>query len=180
MIRAALLIGVVLIGVGAAVIVQHRLIHPASETPRKIITNRFPEGWESAPVVEYKNPEPRPSEMPPTSTNELIAVAPPAEQPRQTPRQRSDAVFNDAQIASLKKRLELTKEQEPYWQQVEASLRDVVWDPNHGIGATLEPSTLDRLKKAAARFITTLNAKQRSELQGLANIVGLRLNGQAP
>ena len=44
-----------------------------------------------------------------------------------------NAVFNDAQIASMKDRLELTKEQQPYWQAVEAWLREVVWDRSRGV-----------------------------------------------
>ena len=88
--------------------------------------------------------------------------------------------MNDAQIASMKDRLELTEEQEPYWQAVEASLREVVWDRSHGgRPRLLEPSSLERFKEAAAPFVATLSAKQRSEIQALANIVGLRLNGQA-
>ena len=85
-------------------------------------------------------------------------------------------MFNDAQIASMKDRLELTKEQEPYWQEVEASLREVVWDRSHGDRPRLEPSSLERFKEAAAPFVATLSAKQRSEIQALANIVGLQLN----
>jgi hypothetical protein len=57
-------------------------------------------------------------------------------------------------------------------------LREVVWDRSQGGLATLESSSFERFKKAAGRFMATLNAKQRSELQGLANIVGVRLNGQ--
>ena len=85
-------------------------------------------------------------------------------------------MFNDAQIASIKNRLKLTEEQEPYWQEVEASLREVVWDRSRGDRPRLEPSSLERLMEAAAPFVATLSAKQRSEIQALANIVGLRLN----
>ena len=61
---------------------------------------------------------------------------------------------------------------------VEASLREVVWDRSGGVLRTrLEPRSLERLKQAAAPFVPTLSAKQR---EALANIVGLRLNGQIP
>jgi hypothetical protein len=40
----------------------------------------------------------------------------------------------------------------------------------------LEARSLERFKETAAPFVATLNAKQRSEIQALANIVGLQLN----
>ena len=180
MIRVALFGVVIVIVVGATVIVADRLINPA-ETPNETITSRFPGGWGSAPVVEYKKPLPWPSAMSQMSTDEFIAAATAVERlrPPQRPPQRADAVFNDAQIASMKDRLELTEKQEPYWQKVEASLREVVWDRRHGGRPRLEPSSLERFKEAAAPFVATLSAKQRSKIEALANIVGLRLNGQA-
>ena len=110
-------------------------------------------------------------------TDEFIAAVT-SVQRRQPPRspQPANAVFNDAQIASMKHRLELTKEQEPYWQTVEASLRKVIWVRSHGERPRLEPSSLEQLKEAAAPFVDKLSAKQQSELQELANIVGLPLN----
>ena len=87
-------------------------------------------------------------------------------------------MFNDAQIASIKDRLELSEEQKASWQAVEASLREVVWDRSGGVLRTrLEPRSLERLKQAAAPFVPTLSAKQRSKIEALANIVGLLLNG---
>ncbi len=180
MIRVALIGVVIVIVVGATVIVVYRLINPA-ETPNETITSRFPEGWGSAPVVEYKKPLPWPSAMSQMSNDEFIAAVTAVERLRPPPRppQPADAVFNDAQIASMKDRLELTEVQEPHWQAVEASLREVVWDRSHGGRPRLEPSSLERFKEDAVPFVATLSAKQRSEIQALANIVGLRLNGQA-
>ena len=171
MIRVALFGVVTVIVVGAIVIVADRLINPA-ETPNETITSRFPEGWESAPVVEYKKPLPRPSAMPQMSTDEFIAAVTAVQRLRPPPRrpQPANAVFNDAQIASIKGR---------YWHEMEASLREVVWDRTHGNRPRLGPSSLERFKEAAAPFVATLSAKQRSEIEALANIVGLRLNGQA-
>ena len=134
-----------------------RLINP-SETPNETITSRFPEGWGSAPVVEYKKALARPSAMSQMSTAEFVAAVTALERLRPLPRptQPANAVFNDAQIASMKDQLELTKEQQPYWQAVEASLREVVWDRSRGVRPRLEPSNLERLKQAAAPFVATL------------------------
>jgi hypothetical protein len=181
MIRVALFVAVgIVIVVGATVILANRLINPAG-TPSETITSRFPEGWESASVVENKKPLPWPSAMSQISNDEFTAAVAALKRMRPPPRppQPADAVFSDAQIASVKDRLELTEEQKPYWQEVEASLREVVWDRSHGYRPRLEPSSLERFKEAAAPFVATLSAKQRSEIQALANIVGLRLNHEA-
>ena len=181
MIRVALLGVVIVIVVGATIMVAGRLINPA-ETPSETITSRFPEGWEAAPVVEYKRPQHWPSAMPRMSADEFIAAVTaverrrPPQGPPPRPPQPVAAVFNDAQIASIKDRLKLTEEQEPYWQEVEASLREVVWDRSRGDRPRLEPSSLERFMKAAAPFVATLSVKQRSEIQALANIVGMRLD----
>ena len=73
----------------------------------------------------------------------------------------------------------MTEEQEPYWQAVEASLREVVWERSHGLRPRLEPSRLAQFKEVAAPFVATLSAKQRFKIDALANIVGVRLNLQA-
>ena len=177
MIRVAALFGVavVILVVGAILIVAHRLINPA-ETPNQTITSRFLEGWRSG--LEYKKPLVWPPAMSQISTAEFIAAVTAIELLRRPPRlpQPADAVFNDAQIASIKDRLELSEEQKQSWRAVEASLRELVWDRRN---ARLEPSSLERLKQAAAPFAPTLSAKQRSKIEALAKIVGLRLNGLA-
>jgi hypothetical protein len=177
MIRVALFGVVIVIAACATVILADRLINRTG-TPSETIASRFPEGWESAPVVEYKKRLPWPFGILRMSTAEFIAAVTAVERLRPPPRppQPPDAVFNDAQIASMKDRLELTKEQEPYWQKVEASLRDVVWDRSHGDRPRLEPRSLERFKEAAAPFVATLSAKQQSVIQALANIVGLQLS----
>ena len=48
---------------------------------------------------------------------------PPRPQARRPQAGASNAVLNDSQIASIKKRLSLTPEQERYWPAVEAELR---------------------------------------------------------
>ena len=93
------------------------------------------------------------------STDEFIAAVASLERLRPPPRlpQPANAVFN---------RLELTEEQQPYWQAVEASLREVVWDRSHGVRQRVDPSRLEQLKQAAAAFRATLSAQQRSKIQG--------------
>ena len=177
MIRVALFGVVLVIVVGASAIVADRLLHPA-ESANEIVTSRFPEGWEFAPVVEPEKPPSFAPALPRMSTDEFLAAVTAVGRPRPAPRPPPprDAVFNDAQIASIKNRLELTEQQEPYWQAVEASMREVVWDRSHGSRPRLEPNSLERFKQAVAPFVATLSARQRSAVEALAAIVGVRLN----
>ena len=181
MIRVALFGAVVVIVAGMTAILAP-LLTDTADAPNEAIASRFPEGWEAASVVEYKKPLSRPPAMLRMSTNEFVAAVTAVERLRPPPRrpQPANAVLNDAQIASMMGRLKLTKEQIPYWQKVEASLREVVWERKHGDRPRLEPSSLERLKEAATPFVATLSAKQQSEIQGLANMVGLRLDQPRP
>jgi hypothetical protein len=179
MIRVALFGVAIVTAVGAAVIVAGHLMDPG-KTPNESIAGRFPEGWESAPVIEYKKPQPGAPTQPWVSTmsrmssDEFVGALTAIQRLR--PPQPADAVFNDAQIASIKARLQLKKEQEPYWRVVEASLRQIVWDRSHRDRPRVEANSLERLKEAAAPLVATLNARQQSEIQALASIVGLKLN----
>ena len=180
MIRIALIVVVAAIVAGAAVMVTERLMtnRAGTGTPSEPFGNRFPDGWESAPVVEYKKPPPPwPSAVSRLSADEFAAAVTALERLRPQPRppQPADAVFNDAQIASIKGRLKLTREQEAYWQPVEATLRQVVWDRRGG-RARVDAASLARFQEAAGPFLATLSGKQQSEIQALANIIGLRLN----
>jgi hypothetical protein len=137
MIRVALFGVVIVILVGSIVFVAGRLINQINpaEPANEAITSRFPEEWGSAPVVEYKKPLAWPSAVSQMSTAEFVAAVTAVERPRPQPRppQPADAVLNDAQITSIRDRLELSEEQKPSWQAVEASLREVVWDRRHGV-----------------------------------------------
>jgi hypothetical protein len=178
MIRVALFGVAIVTAVGAAIIVAGHLMDPG-ETPNESIAGRFPEGWESVPVIEYKpqagiSTQPWVSTMSRMSSEEFVGALTAIQRLRPPP--PADAVFNDAQIASIKARLQLKKEQEPYWREVEASLRQIVWDRSRRDRPRVEANSLERLKEAAAPLVATLNARQQSEIQALASIVGLKLN----
>jgi hypothetical protein len=176
MIRIVVIGALAVIAAGAAAMLAPRLIKRA-EPPVSAIIARFPEGWDTAPVVEYRKPLRWPSGVPQLSADDFVAAVTALERlhPPQRPPQPADAVFSDAQIASIKDRLRLTPEQELYWQPVEDSLRQVVW--NRGGGrARLETMSLARFQEAARPFLETLSARQRSEIQALAAIIGLRID----
>lgn len=100
---------------------------------------------------------------------------------------RSSNVLNDAQIASIKRRLKLTAEQERMWPAVEAALRKIVYTKNamnsqtHAAqsgrppAAYIDPSSAEvkQLKAAALPLLMRLNDEQKREVKMLAYVMGL-------
>ena len=99
---------------------------------------------------------------------------------------RPGAVLNDAQIASMKRRLNLTPDQERMWPSVEAALRNLSYAKN-GQGAprgardaaqavaSVDPDGADvqNLKSAAIPLIMSFNDDQMRELQSISRVAGL-------
>lgn len=100
---------------------------------------------------------------------------------------RSDNVLNDAQIASIKRRLHLTAEQEQMWPAVEAALRKIVYTKTAMNAAAhvasssgsrmayIDPGSaeIQQLKYAALPLIMRLNDEQKREVKMLAYVMGL-------
>jgi hypothetical protein len=94
-------------------------------------------------------------------------------------------VLNDTQIASIKRRLHLSPDQEQMWPAVEAALRSIAYsksrDGHHRGGATsAEVASLDPygpevqgLKSAAFPLIMSFSDEQRSEVRTIAHVMGL-------
>jgi hypothetical protein len=91
-------------------------------------------------------------------------------------------VLNDAQISSIKKRLNLTRDQERYWPAVEAELRKMEYKrgangkPAQGARmAQVDMSRVDveGLKSAGFPLVMSFNDDQRRELKSLAHLLGL-------
>jgi hypothetical protein len=96
------------------------------------------------------------------------------------PTHRSNAVLNESQLASIKRRLNLTREQERYWPPVEAELRKLEYkkDPKSPQGtrtAAVDMSkvNVEGLKSAGFPLIMSFNDDQRQELKSLAHLLGL-------
>jgi hypothetical protein len=99
---------------------------------------------------------------------------------------RPGGVLNDAQIASIKQRLNLTPEQEKMWPAVEAALRKIVYTKNamsprvpaaQSGGermAYIDPTSpeVQQLKSATLPLIRRLN-DQRREVKMMAYVMGL-------
>jgi hypothetical protein len=98
-------------------------------------------------------------------------------------RRDSGALFNDAQLASIKGRLKLTSDQEQYWPAVESALRAIGWRAAHpntmGNGQTrlaaIDPDSTEvqQLKSAAFPLIMSMNDDQKREVRTLAQVMGL-------
>jgi hypothetical protein len=97
---------------------------------------------------------------------------------------RPGAVLNDAQIASIKRRLNLTPDQERMWPSVEAALRNLTYaktGPHKGgrdaaqAVASVDPAGADvqNLKSAAIPLIMSFSDDQMRELQSITRVAGL-------
>lgn len=97
--------------------------------------------------------------------------------PRHGGRASPASLLNEAQIASIKERLNLTPDQQKLWPSVEAALRSVAWRGNPdklgSKSATLDRKGVEKLKVALIPFLKTLNAAQKDELRMIAHLVGI-------
>ena len=110
-------------------------------------------------------------------------------EPQRAASQRG-AVLNEAQIASIKERLNLTPSQERMWPAVEAALRDLAYKKpvagaqkpapgnaaqGNAARATLDPNGAEvaRLKSAAIPLVMSFDYEQKRELRTLAHLIGL-------
>ena len=95
------------------------------------------------------------------------------------PMHRSNAVLNESQIASIKKRLNLTRDQERYWPAVAAELRKMEYkkDPKSPGSRTaaidMSKLNMDGLKSAGFPLVMSFNDDQKRELKSLAHLLGL-------
>jgi hypothetical protein len=143
-----------------------------------------------------------PIALSPVTTASIDPVAPPAVEPEarsklavakletpNTPKtrhatNRPGSVLNDAQIASIRQRLNLTPDQAPLWPAVEAALRKIAYAKNAAVPVHSAPAgamayvdansaEVQELKYAALPLIMRLNDDQRREVKSMAHVMGL-------
>ncbi len=136
---------------------------------------------------------------PPAAVAPPLAKAAPGPHPRAEPKAATSAaddasrrinrpglLLNDAQIASIKRRLHLTPDQESMWPAVEAALRNVAYaqtrsahrhDAPQGAAqlASADPDSVEvqGLKSAAIPLIMSFSDEQKNEVRSLAHVMGL-------
>jgi hypothetical protein len=153
--------GALMAGLMQAKVQQVALFTPDSAAPNSVTLA-------AAPVTEATLPAPQSPKQAGVSTR----------------RTRPNALLDDVQIASIKKRLSLTPSQERMWPAVEAELRKLSYvQPPQEKGAKGKPkppptidlssTELERLKNAAAPLIMSFSADQKDELRTMARITGL-------
>ena len=143
-------------------------------------------------VMAAKAPLPRPrpkmaavdsaAQAAPAATTASQATAAPAAPAKQAavahkPAAKSNAVLNPAQLASIKRRLNLSPDQERYWPAVEAELRKMEYKkgPNDTRTAAIDTSKMDvnGLRTAGFPLVMSFSDDQRRELKSLAHLLGL-------
>jgi hypothetical protein len=127
-----------------------------------------------APMAEAATPKPvgQPKIALASASSKPAILAP------SKPAVRSNAVLNDSQIASIKKRLNLTPSQERHWPAVEAELRKMEYKKDKSAGtrtAQIDMSKVDveGLKSAGFPLVMSFSEEQRRELKSLAHLLGL-------
>jgi hypothetical protein len=132
----------------------------------------YPLGTEKASPASVEAPErPRPA---------VAALGKPAVAAATRSAHRSNAVLNDSQIASIKRRLNLTPDQERYWPAVEAELRKMEYkkdqkSPQGTRTAAVDMSkvNVEGLKSAGFPLVMSFRDDQKQELKSLAHLLGL-------
>ena len=91
---------------------------------------------------------------------------------------RPGYLLDDAQIASIKRRLHLTPDQEQMWPAVESALRQIAFAKAreaHRRGGSLDPNSAEvqDLKSAAIPLLMSFSSEQKDEVRNLAHVMGL-------
>ena len=138
-----------------------------------------PQTWASRQIAELSGAHADPAAASAAGQRNGSIMAGPAGRPTPAPRAKHQpaTLFNDAQIASIKERLNLSRDQQRYWPSVESALRYIGWrHSRERPGAqppTLDPDDVERLKVAAVPLIMNLREDQKREVRMLAHVMGL-------
>jgi hypothetical protein len=157
----------------------------AAAMPQPTLQVASAEDVGSAPAPNAA-PPPLPAAAP---SNSEIKRAPPAEAKpvAVAARRRADRpgfVLDEAQISSIKRRLNLTPDQERMWPAVEAALRNLAYtnarlthrrgdDKSQLAAADPNSTEVQDLKSAAIPLLMSFNTEQKDEVRNLAHVMGL-------
>jgi hypothetical protein len=133
----------------------------------------------AAPAPEAPAQTKAATAQPPAAPAKLALASVSAKPAVAKPAHRSNAVLNDSQIAGIKKRLNLTPDQERYWPAVEAELRKMEYHKKPTQGGSrmaqvdMSKVNVEGLKSAGYPLVMSFNDDQRRELKSLAHLLGL-------
>src|SRR5262249_36640431 len=138
------------------------------------------------PIVAATEPAPTAVEAPAdnkpeTAAQPKITLASASSKPVNVapkPVHRSNAVLSPSQIASIKRRLALTPDQERYWPAVEAELRKMEYKKDKAQGSRaaqidMSKVNVEGLKSAGFPLVMSFSDDQRRELKSLTHLLGL-------
>ena len=147
---------------------------PAAAPERRMVQMASLDGI-APPAVNAANSLPRPAAGP--------AVKPSAAGAHPAAASRAGYMLDDAQIASIKKRLHLTPDQERMWPAVEVALRNMAYKRTQQAAArgaarnmqaaAVDPEAVEGLKSAAVPLIMSFSSEQKEEVRSLAHVMGL-------
>ncbi len=117
-------------------------------------------------------------------TDAVTTLAVWTEDDKARPPPSHNALFNEAQITAIKRRLKLNRKQERYWPPVAVSLRSIGWKNSGRVRRdgviqagtkVIDPNSkeIQRLMAAIGPLIKSLNNDQKSEVRLLMNVMGL-------
>lgn len=134
--------------------------------------------WAMATPLPLPPPRPKMASLasaPAATATTVTAAATPA---KPKPVAHSNAVLNGTQLASIKRRLNLTPDQERYWPAVEAELRKMEYKKvpkGDTRTASIDMTKMDvhGLRTAGFPLVMSFNDEQKRELKSLAHLLGL-------
>jgi hypothetical protein len=140
--------------------------------PNPTYPTTTPSDAEVAPPTPASIPDATPAPVT-SGTSELAAAA--------TRRNyvRPSAVLSDGQIASIKRRLKLTPQQQQMWPAVEVALRSLSYpkksDGSHKNGSAIDKNSPEvlQLTSAAYPLVMSFSDDQKRELHDIAHVAGL-------
>jgi hypothetical protein len=165
----------------------------------KVADDRFPAGQSAGLQLASLQPADMPrNDLAPAPAAKPMAFAPPTQHVEPAPQvvlpqpkperpkaaaAPSNAILDDAQIASIKRRLRLTSQQAEYWPAVEIALRNLAHQqaiatrkrPSHKPPPPLDVNSAEvqRLIEAAMPLLRQLREDQKREVRTLVRVLGL-------
>ena len=157
----------------------------SSDVHQLALLNLNPSDPEAA--VPAALPEAEPAEPAAGPVLASASATPEIPKPTARPKKANAApthnVLNDAQIASIKQRLRLTRDQEAYWPAVEAALREIAWNKaqrarrqtvaQSAQAIDVNSPPVQKLKSAAFPLLMSFSDEQKQEVRELVQVIGL-------
>jgi hypothetical protein len=149
-----------------------RMVTLASADPGMLFSPQPTYAANDAAAPTTIEAQPKPAAAAPAPKVAVASLAPKPPKPK-----RSNAVLNESQLASIKRRLNLTAEQERYWPAIEAELRKMEYTKSQGGSRTasidMSKVNVEGLKSAGFPLVMSFSDDQRRELKSLTHLLGL-------